>query len=64
MASTNPISPAVAALFAQRSVSPVTAAPVRVVAKTTTADKRASLAALAAPPRRDLRRGSLLNILV
>jgi hypothetical protein len=52
--------PAVAALFARREVVPVRAA------DKPAAGKRAASAApeLSAPPRRNLRRGSLLDILV
>jgi hypothetical protein len=59
MASTNPIPPAAAALFARRTVVP---APPQ--GKQPAPKREDAPVALAAPPPRYLRRGSLLNLLV
>jgi hypothetical protein len=59
MASTNPIPPSVAALFARRTVVPV-----QVQTKQPTPKREESAVTPPARPQRYLRRGSLLNLLV
>jgi hypothetical protein len=64
MASPNRIPPSVAALFAQRNVTPAREPAARADAAPPAERDFSQSLALAALPPRNLRRGSLLNILV